>query len=189
MVPQWSGFYRPDWMAHDGRLDVHGLRTCGNGPSARGTDARIATWSKAADAVRSARDALAADRGPLARVGLLGARPEAAYSTALAAFAAGDDSGAVAGSSATVAALAGAEEIGRGRTLAVGAGVVVAWLLRRIRRRRPARLEPAAFMVGPAFASDADEPTSRVAAPSDPYATLAATPDPVEGDQIGVEPD
>ena len=159
-------------------------------------DGRIATWIKAADAVRSARDALAADRGPLVRVGLLGARPEAAYSAALAAFAAGDDSGAVEGSSATVAALSGAEEIGRGRTLAVGAGVVgvvlllllVVWLLLRIRRRRHARLEPAASMVGPVFPSDPDELTSRLA-PSDPYATLAATPDPLEGDEIGVEPD
>ena len=44
-------------------------------------------------------------------------------------------------------------------------------------------------MVGPALASDADALTSTVAAPSDPYATLAATPDPVEGDEIGVEPD
>ena len=100
------------------------------------------------------------------------------------------------GSSATVAALSGAEEIGRGRTLAVGAGVVVVvlllllvvWLLLRIRRRRHARLEPAASMVGPVFPSDPDELTSRLA-PSDPYATLAATPDPLEGDEIGVEPD
>ena len=54
-------------------------------------------------------------------------------------------------------------------------------------------------MAGPAVPStgidvsrdvaDADELTSRVAAPSDPYATLAATPDPVEGDESGVEPD
>jgi hypothetical protein len=151
---------------------------------------------KAADAVRSARDALAAERAPLVNVGLLGTRPEAAYAAALAAFSAGDDSGAVAGSSATVAALSGAEEIGRGRTLAVGAGLVVVvlllllvvWLLLRIRRRRHARLEPAAFMVGPVFPSDPDELTSRLA-PSDPYATLAATPDPLEGDEIGVEPD
>jgi hypothetical protein len=103
----------------------------------------------------------------------------------------------VAGSSATVAALSGAEEIGRGRTLAVGAAVIVVvfglllviGLLLRARRRRRATLEPAALMVGPELASDADAPTSTVAAPSDPYATLAATPDPVEGDEIGVEPD
>ena len=43
-------------------------------------------------------------------------------------------------------------------------------------------------MVGPVFPSDPDELTSRLA-PSDPYATLAATPDPLEGDEIGVEPD
>ena len=160
-------------------------------------DGRIATWLKAADAVRSARDALAAARAPLVTVGLIGTRPEAAYGAALDAFAAGDDSGAVAGSSATVAALSGAEEIGRGRTLAVGAAVIVVvlglllviGLLLRARRRRHATLEPAALMVGPEPAPDADAPTSRVVAPSDPYATLAATPDPVEGDEIGVEPD
>ena len=66
--------------------------------------------------------------------------------------------------------------------------LLVVWLLLGIRRRGHARLEPAAFMVGPVFPSDPDEVTSRLA-PSDPYATLAATPDPLEGDEIGVEPD
>ena len=42
MVPQWSSVDCADWMAGGGRLDVPGLRTCGNGPRARGMDARIA---------------------------------------------------------------------------------------------------------------------------------------------------
>ena len=151
--------------------------------------------------MRSARDALAAERAPLVTVGLIGTRPEAAYGAALAAFAAGDDSGAVAGSSATVAALSGAEEIGRGRTLAVGAGVIVVvlglllvvGLLLRARRRRHATLEPAALMVGPGSRRTrrADIDGRR---PTDPYATLAATPDPVgrpgrRRDARGAEPD
>jgi hypothetical protein len=67
--------------------------------------------------------------------------------------------------------------------------LLVVWLLLRIRRRRHARLEPTASMVGPAVPSAVDEPTSRVAVAADPDATLAATPDPMEGDEIGVEPD
>ena len=106
--------------------------------------------------MRSARHATRwpPQRAAAGHLGLIGTRPEAAYGAALAAFAAGDDAGAVAGSSATVAALAGAEEIGRGRALAVGAGVIVVvlglllvfGLLLRARRRRRATLEPAALM-------------------------------------------
>ena len=81
---------------------------------------------------------------PAGHLGLIGTRPEAAYGAALAAFAAGDDSGAVAGSSAAVAALSGAEEIGRGRTLAVGAGVIVVAARAAARRLAPAPGPPSA---------------------------------------------
>ena len=78
---------------------------------------RFDAWLAAAAAIRSARDQLAVRRAPLADIGLIGAEPEAAYHAALAAFAAGDDAGAIAGSSATLTVLGGAEEIGRGRAL------------------------------------------------------------------------
>ena len=168
-------------------------------------DARIETWIGAAAAVRSARDALQAARAPLVTVGLFGTRPEAAYTAAVAAFVAGDDTAAVAGSSATVATLAGAEDIGRGRALTVGAAVAVVLLLLlvlvgiwlRRRRRRRGALVAAAVAFGPIFpVPEVPEPAPPMpgepetsAAPTEPYATLAATPDRLEGDEIGVEPD
>jgi hypothetical protein len=51
--------------------------------------------------------------------------PDAGYRSALAAFAAGDEAGVMTGTAATVAALAGAEEIGRGR--ATMAGLAMRW--------------------------------------------------------------
>jgi len=170
-------------------------------------DGRIAGWIRAATAVRSARDALAAARAPLVAVGLLGTRPEAAYTAALAAFAAGDDAAAVAGSSEAVAALAGAEEIGRGRALSIGAVaaavavlllvLVVLWFRARRRRRQALAGATAGLDTGPAslamVAADDDAPTVATAVTPDgapePYATLAATPDPREEHEIGVEPD
>ena len=155
----------------------------------RGLDRRPPT------AVRTARDALAAERDAARqRSGCTGRDPRPGYDAALAACAAGDDAGAVAGSAATVAALAGAEEIGRGRALTAGVGLVVVVLLRAARRlaacsgsvgagtrgsSRPAADGRTGAPVGP------DEPTSRRRRATDPYATLAATPDPVEGAEVG----
>ena len=110
-------------------------------------DARLDAWLTAAAKVRTARDALVVARAPLVELGLIGTEPDTAYRAALAAFAAGDDAAAVGGSSATLAVLAGAEEIGRGRALAAGTGAIVvvvllvlavAFLVSRSRRRRSA---------------------------------------------------
>ena len=206
-------------------------------------DVRIDTWLTAAAAVRSARDALLAERAPLVAVGLIGTTPDTAYAAALAAFAAGDDSAAVAGSSATLTVLAGAEAVGRERALMVGAAFAVALLLLLLvvaiwlRRRRHARAMRAAALaasttlsMSTAFETGATESDLAVAGPGglaaadagaverpggiaaadagavesgavqpgavdpgtvDPgaatpesYATLAATPDPVEGADV-----
>ena len=152
-------------------------------------DARIATWAAATTTVRAARDALAAERDPLVTLGLYGTEPESGFLAALGAWAAGDDAGAVAGSAATLAALAGAAEIGRERALTAGIGLLVAmlvvmlvlvaaaWLVSRSRRRR--RTVAAALLPGGGDGLGVGGP--------DPYATLAATPDPVEGAEVGGE--
>jgi hypothetical protein len=121
---------------------------------------------------------------------LYGTQPGSGYVAALAAWAAGDDAGAVAGSAATLAALAGAAEIGRERALTAGIGLVVAmlvvmlavlaavWLVRRS-RRHGRQTGTSAFAP-----SGGDDPG---VGGTDPYATLAATPDPVEGAAVGGE--
>ncbi len=143
-----------------------------------GLATRIVDWAAAASAIRTARDDLAKERPPLVALGLFDTRPSDGYDAALAAFAAGDDKAAIAGAATTVAALAGAEEIGRGRATMAGALIsvvlvllmllVAGFVIRRRRRRRRAALVPAA-----------------ASAATDPYATLAATPDLVEDAQAG----
>ena len=138
-------------------------------------------------------------------VGLLGARSRTpAYSAALAAFAAGDERARSPGSSATVAALAGAEEIGRGRTLAVGAAVgrsscsCCCWSLWLLLRDPPAAARGGLDAGGVHGRTGRSQVGRRDRAdvdgshPADPYATLAATPDPLEdpaGRDSGAEPD
>ena len=169
---------------------------------------RFAAWEAAATSVRSAREQLAVRRAPLVEIGLIGSEPDAAYQAAIAAFAAGDDAGALAGSSATLAVLGGAEEIGRGRALAAGTAIVtvvllvvllVVYLVYRHRRRTSvgafAVASAPASVGGPGEGSgdpagpdghDAipTDPVSAVsgavAVPPEPYATLAATPGPAD---------
>jgi hypothetical protein len=160
--------------------------------------ARLARWLDAAAAVRSAREALAATRPPLTAIGLIGSEPEQAYQAALAAWNAGDDAGAKSGSADTLAVLSAAEAIGRDRAILVGGVtaivlllllVAVALLVRRQRRHRRA---PAAVAASPTLAVPTVQapPFARVGdvAPPEPYATLAATPGPVEetGSERGV---
>jgi len=128
----------PVYETADSADDLDGLRT------------RIAQWQSAADAIRSARDRLAARRPVVTSLGLIGTEPEAEYRAALAAFASGDDRAAVGGSAATLTLLSGAEDLGRQRALA-GASVgllvilllvvLVAFLLYRRRSRRRAKIE------------------------------------------------
>lgn len=106
----------------------------------------------------------------------LGTQPDTGYEAGRRAFANGDATGASAGAKATLDVLAGAAEIGRQRATMAGIAIavvvlllalVVLWLIRRRRRHRRARLEVAA------------------ATTPDPYATLAATPDPVDPVEAG----
>ncbi|MFL5674839.1 MAG: hypothetical protein ACJ779_07520, partial [Chloroflexota bacterium] len=153
-------------------------------------------WSEAASSIRTARDGLAAERSPLVQLGLLGADPAAGYRSAVAAFEAGDRGAVTTGTAATIAALADAEDIGRGRATMVGVAVVIAitvvvllaaFIVTRRRRRQ------AAFAVAPAAApppaDDAVPPPPigirRLDDPRDPYATLAATSDLVEEAGVG----
>lgn len=108
-------------------------------------ETRIADWSAAAAAIRTARDDLAEERPPLVTLGLFDTDPRAGYEAALTAFAAGDDKAVMAGTAATIAALDGAETIGQGRATTAGVAVGVTLLLllllaivavRRRRRRR-----------------------------------------------------
>jgi hypothetical protein len=100
---------------------------------------------------------------PIEEVGLWGSAPEADLSRARTLFASGDLAGAASASTSASATWTGAEEIGRARLISAG-GLIVGLLLAillfafwlRGRRRRPT-----------------------AAAAMDPYATLAATPDPL----------
>jgi hypothetical protein len=100
---------------------------------------------------------------PISEIGLWGSAPEADLGRARTLFASGDLGGSAGASAAASSAWIGAEEIGRARLISAGGlllAVLVAiilfgfWL--RGRRRRPTAL-----------------------AAVDPYATLAATPDPL----------
>ena len=136
-------------------------------------DGRIATWLKAADAVRSARDALAAARAPLVTVGLLGTRPEAAYAAALAAFAAGDDSGPWRARRRRSRRCRGPRRSAAGAPWRSAPGwssscvllLLVVGLLLRARRRRRAGEPPARRPAVDAVGSDAVTLASRTAGP------------------------
>jgi hypothetical protein len=140
-------------------------------------DARIDTWMDATTPIRAARDALARERGPFVALGLLGTQPETGYVAGLSAWTAGDDAGAVAGASTTLAVLAGAGEIGRGRAITAGLAVIAVMLLILL-------LAVAAILVWRRFHH---RPLAAAIGPEapDPYATLAATPNPVEGAEVG----
>lgn len=127
-----------------------------------------------------------AARSPIVTLGLLGEEPGQGLDAARAAYATGDLAAVASGTAATTAVMAGAESVGQTRALGIGIGlgvallllVVVALLLRRRRRRRQWALAGVA-----------------TAAPTEPYATLAATSEPeppVAGDDArerGADPD
>ncbi len=131
----------------------------------------VGDWQDAAAALASARNALADERDPLAAIGLVEVDPATGYEDALTAFAAGDDAGVLAGTAATIQALSGAEDVGRGRAIGVGliALLVIVLFVAFVVVRRRRRLAG---------------PSPSVAA-ADPYATLAATPDPLDRDEAG----
>jgi hypothetical protein len=125
-------------------------------------------------------------------IGLWGTTPDGDLEVARTSFAAGDLTKAAAAARAADAAWTSAVDVGQGRLVSIAALVVAAliaillltaWLRRR---RRTSTTMPAL----------ATEPgvSSAVVGP-DTYATLAATPDPVEGSEVeatgarGAEPD
>jgi hypothetical protein len=102
---------------------------------------------------------------PLQTLGLWGATPDAELDQSRTLFAAGDLAGSAAAAAAAAAAWTGAEDIGRGRLVSIGAlmlaallaiALIGAWLRGRRRRHRT---------LAPGWVSE------------EPYATLAATPD------------
>ena len=162
-------------------------------------ETRIADWTTAAAAIRTARDDLARERPPLVALGLLDTDPRAGYDAALTAFAAGDETAVLAGTAATIAALSGAETIGQGRATTAGltAGAVLLVLLGLVivlvwrHRRRPAVVAgagsltwAAAWLQTPARTPDPAVGDTSGLATTDSYATLAATPDVV--DDVGM---
>lgn len=117
----------------------------------------------------------------LENVGLWGTAPEDLLVEARARFASGDMTGSAAAAGSATAIWSSASDVGRGRIVSLAAllvatllALVVAAVWIRGRRRGPRRSTVAGV---------------------DPYATLAATPDPVEGaaagetGAIGAEPD
>ena len=154
-------------------------------------EAELEHRAAVAETLIETRDQLAAPRTQFADLGLAGELPSAGFDAGLAAFTAGDLDGALAGSAATSALLAGAEEIGRGRAIAIGAAVVglvllllvAIWLLRRRRRRRALAAAAPSLLDAAAWSAPFGEtsPTDPGAGP-DPPTTLAATPDPTAAD-------
>jgi hypothetical protein len=125
----------------------------------------------AAGEVAEARDAIAAERTPLAALGLAGEAPEAGYESARTALAAGDVAGATAAATTTIGMLTGAESAGTTRAVVIGLvllAIVVALIALAlvIRRRRRAR--------------------ARIDVASVASTTLAASPGP--GDALPVSP-
>jgi hypothetical protein len=114
----------------------------------------------------------------LQSLGLWGATPDAELTQARTLFESGDLAGSAAASGEAAQAWTGAEAVGRGRLVSIGALVLAAllalllvgaWLRGRRRRHRA---------LAPGWVSD------------DPYATLAATPrDPATPDQPGADQD
>ena len=168
-------------------------------------EAELEGRADVAELLITTRDQLAVPRTPLADLGLAGEAPLAGLDAGLAAFAAGDLEGARAASVTTAALLVGAEEVGRGRALAIGAVVVglillagfVTWFLRRRSGRRSAasgvamtwQASPVVGEAAPELDARADAATD--AAPDAPT-TLAPTPDPAMSGADpppGVDPD
>jgi hypothetical protein len=119
----------------------------------------------------------------LQALGLWGSTPQAELDSARALFTAGDLTGSAAAAASAAATWSGAEDVGRGRVIGLAILVlaillaivlVFAWLRGRRRRRR-------SIVVGSALTSAG---AFAVATP-DPYATLAATPDPIEPVEVG----
>ncbi len=71
-------------------------------------DTTVGDWQVAADAIDSARAALAADRDPLETLGLYDTTPSAGYDAARLAFSSGDEAAAMSGATTTLQLLAGA---------------------------------------------------------------------------------
>jgi hypothetical protein len=116
-----------------------------------------------------------ADPGVLQVMGMWGTTPEADLERARDLFSAGDLAASTDAAGAAASIWVSAEDVGRGRLVSIGALVLatllaivlfVGWV--RARRRRRRRF--AARWVGP-----------------DPYATLAATPDPARPAVVGDE--
>ncbi len=97
-------------------------------------------------------------------LGVWGTSPDSDLARARALFASGDLSGSATAAGAAAATWSGAREIGRDRLISAGG-----LLAGRALRDRPARL----------LAARPTSPSPVLAGATDPYATLAATPDPV----------
>jgi hypothetical protein len=138
-------------------------------------DDRIGDWQTAAGSLQAAHVALQGEREPLVQLGLFDVDPSAGYETAVDAFVAGDDTGAFLAATDTLRILDQAEGVGRGRATAVVVGGLAVLILGGtyvVVRRRRHRTAAASPLVGPDG--------------TDPYATLAATADPLDRDEAGV---
>ncbi|MDH4141171.1 MAG: hypothetical protein OEV61_01040 [Chloroflexota bacterium] len=140
-------------------------------------DTTLSERQDAAAAVLVAREGLAGDRSPLVALGLIGEEPEVGYLAAREALAAGDTLVASAAADATMALLAGAEEVGRTRLVivavtAAGIVVTVGLAVLVVRRRRRSNLAEAAVgsrryatLAAPTFPGGDAEPSDAAGGP------------------------
>jgi hypothetical protein len=136
-----------------------------------------------AAAIADARDALAAERTPLAALGLAGETPDAGYTAARNAFESGDVAAAATAAAATMSLLAGAESIGTTRALVIGAVVIglllmLAALFVVLRRRRRRLAISSAVGASSTLPATPEPEAARPAVPSTPNETApGAEPD------------
>jgi hypothetical protein len=128
-------------------------------------------------AIAEAKTKVESEPDLVSQIGLLGSTPQMPYDAARAAFERGDIVGAKASAAAAAALMADAAALGQQR-LVLGTAVVVGLLvllvvLLALRRRRRQRL-----VLGSAALAEGQEAGVKDPVPAEPYATLAADPDP-----------
>jgi hypothetical protein len=192
------------------------LRTAFESPDGFATATLEATAELAAiDGYEAAVAARQTSIDTIESIGLWGMNPEGDLDRARTLFASGDLGGAAGAAGAAESAWAGAAEAGQARLMSLGLlvlavllGLVILAISLRGRRPRPTGLASAVAVAVPAAAASSargafpgwdddddttayEEPamsgTARDLARPDPYATLAASPDPARPVEVGDE--
>ena len=176
------------------------LRTAFEGPDGfAGANAEATAELAAIDRYDKAVGARVVTPDLLQAMGLWATSPDADLARARTLFASGDLTGSAAAAGAAASAWSTAEDVGRGRLVSIGLLVLAAifalillasWTrARRVRRMELAADGPrgAAVVSGADPGEDFGRPGATGPSAPDPYATLAASPDPPDRGEVGSE--